>query len=312
MSDRQLPEEYKRVLLFYNPRSGDGMFKNNLDKIINRFQAKKRFVVPVRADSNISINSVLGQINVSKFDRIIAAGGDGTINSVVNAMKKNNVDLPLAIFPAGTANDLAHYFNIPNNFDEMLKIAAGDHLETADLGMCNDSYFVNVAAIGSVIDVSQRTDPTMKNALGILAYYLKGMREFRNLRPVEVTVTSPEKTITEEIFFMVVLNGDSAGGFRKLGSLSAINDGLLDVIMFKAKKGPAIAVTGFNVLKGRLDQDPNVIYFQTPELRIESSVDISTDIDGEYGHPLPLNIKVIRNGIRVFTSDDALQTEEKN
>lgn len=291
-----------KVLLIYNPNSGSGMFKSNLDMIVKRFQAKGMIVVPIRADGNVSIEQLLSEIDESYYRKIIAAGGDGTINIVVNAMIRNNLHLPLALFPAGTANDFAHYFDIPTDIDGMLSIALEDYYTEADLGKCNDRYFVNVAAIGSVIDVSQKTDATMKNALGIVAYYLRGLSEVKSLKPVEVTISSPEHHFTENIFFMVVMNGNSAGGFRKLGVQSSINDGLLDVIMFKDMNFMELVPLAINVLQGRHDENKNVIYFQTSSLTIESPVSISTDVDGEHGEPLPLHIEIVPRRLLINTA----------
>lgn len=290
-----------KVLLIYNPHSGNGMFKNNLDKIVRKFQFRGMIVVPIRADSSISVDHLLSQIDERYYRKIIAAGGDGTINIVVNAMIRNDIHLPLALFPAGTANDFAHYFDIPTDIDGMLSIALEDNYTEADIGRCNDKYFVNVAAIGSVIDVSQKTDATMKNALGIVAYYLRGLSEMTSLKPVEVTISSPEYNFTENIFFMVVMNGNSAGGFRKLGVQSSINDGLLDVILFKNMNMIEILPLVINVMQGRHDENKNVIYFQTPSLRIESPESISTDVDGERGEPLPLQIDIIPRRLLINT-----------
>ena len=80
-------------------------------------------VVPLRADGSVSIESFLSGLNEAQYRKIIAAGGDGTINIVVNAMMKNDLHVPLALFPAGTANDFAHYFDIPTDIDGMLSIA---------------------------------------------------------------------------------------------------------------------------------------------------------------------------------------------
>lgn len=302
----------KKCLLFYNPRSGNGMFKNNLDKIVERFQAIGQVVIPVRADGNIHIEDMLRQINQDEYTKIIAAGGDGTINIVVNAMMETGCELPIAVFPAGTANDYAHYFHIPTDIDGMLDIASEDNYVRADIGRCNDKYFVNVAAIGSVIDVSQKTDTSMKNALGLLAYYIKGLSELRTLRPVEVTITTDKRKFTENIFFMVVLNGNSAGGFRKLGVESSINDGLFDVIIFKEMKRTDLPIVGLDVLQGKHPNNNNVQYFQTNHIKIESNEDISTDVDGELGEPIPLDIEILPKRISVnvsaiekdFLSDD--------
>ena len=88
-----------KVLLIYNPRSGSGMFKNNLDLIVRKFQSRGMIVVPVRADGSLSVDQFLAEIDVTYYRKIIAAGGDGTINIVVNAMIRNDIHLPLALFP---------------------------------------------------------------------------------------------------------------------------------------------------------------------------------------------------------------------
>ena len=290
-----------KVLLIYNPKSGSGMFQSKLDKIVAKFQSRGMIVVPLRADGSVSIESFLSGLNEAQYRKIIAAGGDGTINIVVNAMMKNDLHVPLALFPAGTANDFAHYFDIPTDIDGMLSIALEDNYMDADLGKCNDRYFVNVAAIGPVIDVSQKTDATMKNALGIVAYYLRGLSEVKSLKPVEFTITSPQINFTGDIFFMVVMNGNSAGGFRRLGVQSSINDGLLDVIIFKEMNFMELLPLAINVLQGRHDENKNVIYFQTPSLRIESPADMSTDVDGERGEPLPLDIEIVPRRLKINT-----------
>ncbi|MGN1350321.1 MAG: YegS/Rv2252/BmrU family lipid kinase [Anaerovoracaceae bacterium] len=294
--------EYKgKVLLFYNPHAGNGMFTNNLDKIISRFQEHGYLVMPVRASQGaVDVSRVIGGLDDS-FVKIVAAGGDGTINIVVNAMIENDCYLPLAVFPAGTANDFAHHFEIPTDLDDMIEIAVGDSMIPADVGKCNDRYFINVAAIGSVIDVSQKTDANLKNALGVLAYYLKALTELPQLHPVKVTITTPEMKFSEDIFFMVVLNGSSAGGFRKLGVESSINDGMVDVIMFRNMKLTDAPKVALKVLQGRHNEDENVIYFKTSQIRIESEKAISTDIDGETGEPLPLEISLLPRRIQIHT-----------
>ena len=76
----------EKVLLFYNPNSGNGLFKNNLDTIIERFQGSNFQVVPVRAARGHTIEQALEEMNQEQYRQIIVAGGDGTINICVNAM----------------------------------------------------------------------------------------------------------------------------------------------------------------------------------------------------------------------------------
>lgn len=294
----------KKILLYYNPYSGSGVFKNNLDHIVERIQNAGYQVIPVRAAKGFIIDDVLSKIDQNEFSRIIAAGGDGTINLCVNAMIKNDIHLPLGILPAGTANDFAYYFELPSDIDYQLDVALGEKTTKVDVGKVNDRIFVNVAAMGALIDVSQKTDPNLKNAIGVLAYYLKALSELPQIHPIPVKLTTPDAVYFEDIYFMVVMNGESAGGFRKLSPQSAMNDGKLDVIAFKKMPIVELAPLLFEVVNGRHPQNKNVLYFQTEELTIESSEDISTDIDGEHGEKLPLHFSVLNERIDVFVSED--------
>lgn len=294
----------EKVLLFYNPYSGNGLFKNNLDYIIDRFQTAGYRIVPVRAAKGRGLDEAFDVMDVRQYRQIIAAGGDGTINICVNAMIRHKINLPLAIFPAGTANDFAYYFEIPNNIDGMINIALGEHFTNADVGKVNDRYFVNVAAMGALIDVSQKTDPNLKNTLGVMAYYLKAVTEVPNLRAHKVTLTTPEQTYEEEMYFMVVMNGISAGGFKRISPESEVNDGLMDVILFRKMPIIELGPLLFNVIHGNHSKNKNVLTFKTNSLRIESEGEISTDIDGEEGEGFPLEFSLLHNRLRIFTEED--------
>ena len=293
-----------KILLYYNAYSGSGVFKNNLDHIVDRCQQAGYQVVPVRAAKGIVIDNVLSEIDQNQFSRIIAAGGDGTMNLCVNAMVKYDIHLPLAILPAGTANDFAYYFELPSDIDYQLDIALGNKTTKADVGVVNDRCFINVAALGALIDVSQKTEPNLKNAIGTLAYYLKAVTEIPQIRALPVKLTTPEQVYEENIYFMVVMNGESAGGFRKLSPESNMNDGKLDVIAFKKMPIVELAPLLFEVVHGRHPNNKHVLYFQTDKLTIESEADISTDIDGEHGEKLPLEFSVLNKRLDVFVSKD--------
>jgi len=298
----------KKVILFYNPYSGSGVFKNNLDRIVERYQNAGFLVVPLRAAYGQAVNDYLAGLDKETYQddyfQIIAAGGDGTINVCVNAMIRNNIDLPLAVFPAGTANDFAYYFNISNDIEDMLDIALSGNDTHADVGTVNDKYFINVAAMGQVVDGSQKTDPTLKNTIGVLAYYLKGLSEVPNLKPIKVTLKTPEKTYHEKMYFMVVMNGKSAGGFKKISPNSEINDGMLDVMLFRSLKIYEMPQLFMMILQGQHHRSKKVLNFKTSDLIIECDADMPTDIDGEHGEKFPLQFGVLHNRLRVCTKED--------
>ena len=299
--------ELKKVLLFYNPNAGEGMFGNNLDRIIREFVENNMIVVPLRAKGENKLDNFFENEDMSTYKKIMVAGGDGTINIMVNSMIKNDIHLPLAIFPVGTANDLSHYFDLPEQLSEMIKIAVGDKYTSMDVGMVNGRPFVNVVAMGTLVDVSQKTDPNMKNTLGVMAYYLRGLAEVPKLRPVPIKITTPEFVKETKMYAMLVMNGRSAGGFRRAAPNAVINDGLFDVIVFQDVPVVNLAPLLLNVLTGQHTENKNVLSFQAESLLIESSEVILSDLDGEEGDQLPLNIKMLPSRLQICTFKDDME-----
>ena len=120
-----------------------------------------------------------------------------------------------------------------------------------------------------------------------------------NFRKLEIKIKSEEMEYEGNMYFMLVFNGQTAGNF-KLATKASADDGLLDVIIFKAIPIIELIPLFVKVLKGEhLDSD-NVIYFKTNNIYIESHEDIVTDIDGEKGPDFPLNIKCIKGGLKVL------------
>jgi lipid kinase, YegS/Rv2252/BmrU family len=290
-----------KVLLIYNPNAGNHSFKNNLDSIMEKFQAKGYLVSPFRLGKGIDLNELFQRINSEEYKKVLIAGGDGTINQVLNAMLNNGVNLPIGIYPAGTANDFAQNFNLPESIDDITELYTRENYTYSDLGKINDRYFINVASLGCLVDVSQKTDTKYKSSFGVFSYYLKGVEEFQKLRPVRIRIESDHFTFDDEAYFMLIMNGKSAGGFKKIAPLSVYNDGLLDIYVFK--KCPLIDLMALvaKVLKGEHDTSPHVIYFQTSRLTVMCDENIGTDLDGEKGMGFPLDVQILPSRLRINT-----------
>ena len=291
----------KKAMLFYNPNAGVGHFKNYLDMVISKYQAKKLQIIPIRTGKPDITDNAIKNMDPAEYHQVIVAGGDGTINTCVNAMVKHNIDLPVAIFPTGTANDFAYYFDLPTDLVQMIDVALGCNYTYADIGVMNDRSFVNVAALGTLVDVSQKTDPDMKNTLGIISYYLRGISEMPNLKPASIRLTSSEYTGEENMYFMVVMNGRSAGGFKRISPTSEINDGFLDVMLFREMPLIEFAPLLISILQGNHKENRHVLSFKTSKLKLESDVDISTDIDGEKGEKFPLTFDILPKRLKIMT-----------
>lgn len=289
----------KKVKLIYNPYSGENLILSKLDTVINIHQQAGYVIVPYRIEKDESILNAFVDIKDGDYSYILVAGGDGTVDSVVNAMARSGISLPIAILPVGTANDFAKFLGIPFDISKACKQIINSNITTVDLGSINDKYFVNVASTGLFTDVSQKTDINLKNTIGKLAYYLKGLEELPNFRKLKVNIKSKEITFQGQMYFLLVFNGKTAGNFN-LATKSDATDGLLDVIIFKAIPIYELIPLFIKILRGEHLESENVMYFKTDNLFIECDENIVTDIDGEKGPEFPLEIKCIKGGLKIL------------
>lgn len=298
-------KKLKKVILFYNPNSGDGLFISSLDHIIGRYEKAGYLVIAIRAAYNHMIFDFLGELDQEtyreEYRQVMVMGGDGTLNVCVNAMLHYHIDLPLALIPVGTANDFASYFDLPSDFDKLLDIALDDHYTYADVGKVNDRYFVNMAIIGQGLGINKNTDPALKTIFGILAYYLKMLMEIPRIKSRQVELITQEGTYREKMYFMIVMNGESVSGLKRVSPESQINDGLLDVLVVRRVSPIKVPLLFARIVHGNHQDSGEILRFSTNSLRVECDEELPTDLDGEGSVAAPLIFTVLPKKLRIHT-----------
>ena len=293
----------KKVKFIYNPHSGETLVPTFLDEIIGLYQRKLLSVVPYRLTFDGNPIDIVSDLDES-YHHILIAGGDGTVNYVVNLMKQYGIDIPVAILPTGTANDFASVLGMPASIPQACRKILEGEIRSVDLGRVNGSYFVNVFSCGLFSDVSQKTPTILKNTFGRLAYYVGGLGEIAKLRKMHITIASDRGEYDGSSLMFLVFNGQTAGKF-KLAYLSEIDDGLLDVLIIKGDSPLETIQTILHYLS-RLginssdDYPPGVIHFQCSRLTDVSALDEATDMDGQAGPHFPLEISCQRGGLKVI------------
>ncbi len=291
----------EKVKFIYNPNSGERSIANKLDTIISTYQKNGFTIVPYRLCKEEHIGRAFLDID-DTYNHILISGGDGTVDMILNIMKEYKIDLPIGILPLGTANDFANALGIPYDIVEGLTNIINSKPKLIDIGKINDKYFINVASAGMFTDVSQKINPELKNYIGKVSYYMIGIEEALHMKRFNIKVVSEEVEYNGDMYLMLVFNGKTAGNLN-LAYKALLDDGYLDVIIFKGMPIPKSIPVLINVLRGEhLDNlsDDEILYFKTKELTIECSDELITDIDGEKGPDFPLNIKCIEGGIRIL------------
>lgn len=297
----------KKLKLIYNPFSGDKSFKFDIDVCVKLFQEGGYDVHIFRTSSSDSIEKHIREMSPD-YDVIVVSGGDGTVNLVVNGLMNRGLSIPLGIIPSGTANDFASFLNIKkDDLEACCRTIIETQPKKIDIGMVNGRYFINVCGGGLLTNVSQNIDIDFKNTFGTLAYYIKGIEQIPNFSPIPLRITTSEGKVTEEkVYLFLALNSAGAGSFDRLAPEASITDGKFDFVAIKAKPIYELAVLFVKILKGEHIGDNNIIFFRDHKIKVESLADNSnfdqTNIDGEAGPDLPVEITLLPGAIPVFAN----------
>ncbi|MHB8072563.1 diacylglycerol/lipid kinase family protein [Desulfosporosinus fructosivorans] len=282
----------KRIRLVYNPYAGRRKLTAQLDTVIRIFQESGHEVSIHRASSPEDVEEISAQS--ADVDRLVIAGGDGSIHQAVNGLLRIPAEKRpvLGILPVGTANDLAYALHLPKSIPEACKVIGKGNVFEMDTGKSNERYFVNVASAGLLTDVSQKVDTRVKNTLGQLAYFLKGIETLPSFRPFHIEFEHGGKSYTEEVVLFMAVNGLSVGGLRNLVPRASLTDGKLDILIVPAAGWPETLRLLLSVLTGEKANSEKIIEFHTSKLKIDTDRPIKSDLDGEAGPESTWNIEI--------------------
>ena len=290
----------QKVRFIYNPKSGETVISEWLDHIIEIYQGHGYTVVPYRLCFGDTEETDMFDGVDQSYHHALIAGGDGTVNYVVNVMKRRGLDVPVAVLPTGTANDFAHVLGVPSDLAKACRRILNGEIRTMDLGRANDEYFVNVFSCGLFTDVSQKTPTILKNTFGKLAYYFGGLGELPNFRKMHISIESAHGNYEGSSLIFFVFNGRTAGQMRS-AYLSEPDDGLLDVIVIKGDSPIETIRTIFHFIKrNNGSYPPGVVYFKSDDVTLYSYSEESTDIDGQPGPRFPVHITCEAGALRVI------------
>ena len=218
-------------------------------------------------------------------DLIIAAGGDGTVNEVVNGALEAGWAGRLGIVPTGTANDFAIGMEIPRTIPEAFRVAAEGTPRPVDVARLNERHFVNVSTGGFGATATEETPSEAKRLLGPWAYVITGVKKFSELRPSFARFTTPDGEAFEgEVMLFAVGNAKRTGGGSMLTPRAELGDGQLDVMIVPAMPRMDFVALLPDLRAGTHLDNPQVLYFRTEVLEVESDEDLSVNVDGEPIH----------------------------
>lgn len=304
--------EMKKARIIYNPTSGRELFKKHLPEVLQKFEQAgyetSCHATTCEGDA-IQAAKLAGERG---FDLIVAAGGDGTINEVVNGIAELEVRPELAVIPVGTTNDFARAIGIPlNNVIQAVEVILEGEPKKIDIGQVNDHYFINIAGGGRLTELTYEVPSKLKTMVGQLAYYLKGMEILPSIRPAEVEIEYDGKLFQGEIMLFLVSLTNSVGGFEKLAPDSKLNDGMFDLLILKKANLAEFIRVATLAIRGEHINDEHIIYTKANRIKVTNNDKMQLNLDGEYGGMLPGEFVNLYQHIDVrMSSDKARHMEE--
>lgn len=229
------------------------------------------------------------------FTRIVAAGGDGTINEVVNGIAGR--DVALGILPVGTMNVFAAELGLPGDLEEAWAIIRAGRTRRVDLVRANQQYCVQLAGVGLDAQVVQATSWEFKKNFGPLSYLISAA-QIAAKKPPRLIVEADG--VTREGSFVLIGNGRYYGGPVAFFKEARIDDGKLDVLIFKNLAYLDIARYLATVFMGKHTQQHDVEYFQTKKALVRSDEDVPVEVDGEVVTSLPVTFRISSRKLRVI------------
>jgi YegS/Rv2252/BmrU family lipid kinase len=231
------------------------------------------------------------------FGKIVAAGGDGTINEIVNGIAGKNV--ALGLLPLGTMNVFASELGLPaNDLSRCWEIIRENRIRPVDLPSANGKHFVQLGGVGLDAQAVKETSRAFKRNFGPLSYMISAA-QIASRAPPRLRIES-ENAVTEEGSFVLVGNGRLYGGRFPFFKQAVIDDGLLDVVVFKRLNYIEIIRYLQNVIFTPQITSPEVEYFQTRRLRVSSDENVPVEIDGELIGNCPVEFKIRAGGLHVL------------
>lgn len=275
----------KKLLFIYNPASGKGTIRGRLGRIVEDFSARGWQVTVWPTQSKGDATRVARELG-AQFDRVVCAGGDGTLSETVAGLVELDSPPELGYIPSGSTNDCAYNLDIPVGTAKATALAAGDgEVARLDVGRLNGRPFVYVAAFGAFTAVAYDTPQQLKNSFGHMAYLAAGIGELANLTPYRIRVEWGENMVEDDFLYGMVCNTYSVAGLRNVaGPQVVLDDGRFEVVLVrKSVKLADFAAALHALMWGESIDTPAVLTFETDQVIFTSEQEIPWTVDGENG-----------------------------
>lgn len=230
-----------------------------------------------------------------RYDVVVAAGGDGTINEVVNGLAGSAT--ALATLPLGTMNVWARELGLPLQPRAAAETLLDWQVRPIDLGRAGDRYFLLMAGIGLDAAITAGVQAADKRRLGMLAYVLRGLAVALHIRGTRVRMLIDDRRVKGRVLLVVVGNSQLYGGLVKITHRASIDDGLLDVCVIKGNGFASALFHSIAIISRRYSNDPEIEYYRARSVKVFARSALPVQVDGDTIGSTPMTFEVAQGAL---------------
>jgi diacylglycerol kinase (ATP) len=278
----------KQILVLLNPKSRSGADAQT--EAIETFQKLGYAIIqPPAGEGKVDVNALILKYR-NQIDCVLIGGGDGSVNEALPALVQTQ--LPLLLFPLGTANNLARTYQLPSNMSECAKLLQTGQTIQIDLGTVNDIYFVNVAGIGFSAKINRSVSGGLKKYFGVFAFILTALQLALKARPFRATITCDNQKVQSLSWQISVCNGRHYGSGLTIQEDATLQDQLLHCLSLEIRS----LWHGLGLIPalhtGRYRERHSVSLVVGKQLLIETPHPKDIDVDGDIRTKTPARFAV--------------------
>lgn len=288
-----------KILVIANPRAGKGDTERKVEEFVQVLRRRGHETDVFLSCRPEDPSQRAAKIRCNEFDRIVVAGGDGTVNAVVNGLADPS-RIPLLHLATGTANILAKDLGLPSNPELLVPIIEGGDVLRADMGVLGARKFLLVAGAGFDAMVTKQLSRSRGRTLGYRGYVLPIIRALSTYRPPDLEVVVDDKHQLKGSMVMV-LNSKHYGGLFVFDYDACLDSGSFQICVFPRAGIPSLAkytILGLLRLAPRI---PDILRCSGRKVVISGSTSCPVQVDGEYAGTTPVRISLCPGVIPLLT-----------
>jgi diacylglycerol kinase (ATP) len=301
-----------KAQVIYNPIAGPWDVQHNLQRVCAQLE-ERGWSVQLRQTKKRGDATIMAHEAVqANCDVVIVAGGDGTVNEAVNGLVSTQT--ALGVLPVGTGNRWTRQLGIPLYFlatplriHEATTGLTDAFVRRVDVGKVNERYFLCWAGVGLDAQVAAEMEPLPRHTkhLGVIPYIIATFLVARDFQGVRTRVQLDDSVVRGRTLLIVASNIQQYAGQLHVAPQARLDDGLLDVFVFKGLGFPYALRHVFTMLSRRCLQDPRVVQRQARYVRIQTDQPVPVQVDGDPIGTTPVTLQVIPRALRVLVPSTA-------